>query len=199
MTFKSQLDSLFNSLRTTHQKSDFQPEKIRHLAEEHILNRWDVEGTLLLMIGKSLWEDMTNNQQLSLKEEFKLTLLRYFMEAYAYYDGQNVHFEKLILNKDQNKGWVGISIELQYAPDMPVEFNIIQSKSGDWLFRDIRFQGIQYSKMKRNYYQNKISEIGVSGLINELAQKNEAFFAETGLSKSIQNKKFNSGTSGSGD
>ncbi|NVK74105.1 MAG: hypothetical protein HWE24_11530, partial [Oceanospirillaceae bacterium] len=43
-------------------------------------------------------------------------------------------------------------------------------------FRDIRFQGIRYTYMKRDYYQTTLQESGIDALVAELDSKNRQFF-----------------------
>jgi len=172
--FDQRLNEVFSKLREN-------PENYKNLdtlvplAEEYILNHWDIDATLLAMIGRTHWESIASNDKVALNQAFRTTMLRYFLEAYSYYDGQPVELTDVSLNKAEDKGWLRINIVLDYAPDIPVDISIAK-KDGQWLFRDIRFQGIRYTYMKRDFYQGTIEDKGVSGLIDSLNQKNLHFF-----------------------
>ncbi len=179
LQYGAHINRLFTSLTSNPQLAS-QPEWLMQLAEKEIISHWDIDSTLLAMIGRTQWQGLEEVDQKALQQSFKLTLIRYFMEAYSYYDGQTVRLESLQLNDTQNKGWLKLLIELDYMPDMTVDLSLIKQDER-WLFRDLRFQGISYTRMKRGFYQSMLKEKGVKQLIAELDAKNRSFFQQLGL------------------
>lgn len=172
--FEQQLFEIFSELRARpeyYQSLD----TLVPLAENYIINHWDIEATLLALLGRTHWEPLSDTQRSALSQAFRETMLRYFLEAYAYYDDQPVTLTDVALNEDGDKGWLRIAIEIEFAPDIPVDISI-SKQEGRWKFRDIRFQGIRYTYMKRDYYQGMIKEAGADALIAELDSKNRQFF-----------------------
>lgn len=177
--YDSHLNRLFSSL-TSNPELASQPKWLMQLAEKEIVSHWDIDSTLLAMIGRTQWQRLNETDQKALQQSFKLTLIRYFMEAHSYYDGQTVRLDSLQLNQTQDKGWLKLLIELDYMPDMTVDLSLIK-QDDRWLFRDLRFQGISYTRMKRGFYQSMLKEKGVKQLIAELDAKNRSFFQRLGL------------------
>ncbi|WP_144393564.1 ABC transporter substrate-binding protein [Pleionea sediminis] len=177
--FEQQLESIFNELKSSPRKYQSATE-LKRLAEDKIISRWDIEATLLLMIGRSQWAALTDSQKTQLSRSFSDTLTRYFMEAYGFYDGQTVALSSVKLNNDRTKGWVSINIELDYMPDLVVDLSIV-NRSERWLLRDVRFQGIHYTHMKRDYYQGMIQKFGVEKLVADLNKKNRDYFSALGM------------------
>ncbi|NVK49911.1 MAG: ABC transporter substrate-binding protein [Cyclobacteriaceae bacterium] len=172
--FEQQLFEVFSELRARpeyYQSLD----TLVPLAESYIINHWDIEATLLALVGRTQWEPLTQAQKLALQQAFRETMLRYFIEAYAYYDDQPVTLTEVALNESGDKGWLRIAIEIEYAPDIPIDISIAKH-DGQWKFRDIRFQGIRYTYMKRDYYQTTLQESGIDALVAELDSKNKQFF-----------------------
>jgi ABC-type transporter MlaC component len=181
--FNAQLHRLFQQLASP-PEAEVQSKWLLQLAETEIIRHWDIESTLLGMVGRTQWQALSREQQQALSESFKLTLIRYFMEAYQYYDGQKVRLEGVQLNAAQNKGWLKLVIDLDYVPDLTVDLSLIR-RGDQWLFRDLRFQGIAYTRLKRGYYQSRLKQQGVQQLISELDAKNLSFFEQLGLKEVI--------------
>lgn len=179
--FETQLHEVFNELKQKPEQYQ-QASKLRQLAEEYIVDFWDVDATLLAMVGRSRWEPLSSQQKKALRLAFRDTLTRYFMEAHQYYSGQPVTLQSIQLNNEGDKGWLTIAIELDYMPDLTVDLSLIKQNQ-QWMFRDIRFKGIRYTRMKRGYYQGMLEEFGFDKLLADLNEKNEAYFSALGLAE----------------
>ena len=150
---------------------------IHRLAKKEIVELWDAKSTLLGLIGRSSWNQLTAEHQSQLEHAFRETMTRYFMEAYAYYSGQPIEIKAIKLNKKRTKGWLQLEVKLDYLPDFQVDVGITR-RENQWLYRDIRVQGISYISLKRQYFQGTIANQGVEGLIADLVEKNRNFFAQ---------------------
>nr|WP_256489340.1 ABC transporter substrate-binding protein [Pleionea sp. CnH1-48] len=147
------------------------------IVENNILKHWDVEGSLVLLIGRAKWDDLEPGNQNKLKKAFETTLTRYFLEALAYYQGQPIRVSSVTLNEKKTRGWLRVLVEIDYLPSFPIDLKVV-NKEQKWLLQDIRVQGIRYSKMKRNWYSEQL-KVSINHLIAELENKNNSFFKTT--------------------
>ncbi len=179
--FQDRIQTVFTTL--VKEKHRFQnPAELKAFAESNLVDYWDIEATLLSMLGRTLWTELSSKQQMELLKEFKLTLTRYFMEAYGLYTGQPIALKQLMLNSDGSKGWLIINVEMDYLPDLQIDIKI-KKHNEKWLFQDLRFHGLLYSSLKRDWYQGTLRQQGFDTLINQLKEKNDNFFNQLQLAK----------------
>lgn len=177
--FKQRLDYVFQQL-STYPERYRNAQALKLLAEQKIVDFWDLDATLLALIGRTEWQQLSQAEQADLRLSLRNTLVRYFMEAHEHYSGQPVVLEDVQLNHANDKGWLTLRIVLEYMPDMKVDFNIV--KQGEqWLFRDLRFQGLRYTRMKRGYYQKMLQQLGAEQLAKQLSSKNTQYFESRGI------------------
>ena len=175
--FQQRVDTLQQKLKLWQNPSALQ---LKQLAESQVLEYWDIQGSIIALIGRSQWTALAENKKIELSNAFKNTLIRYFMEIYGYYMGQRIRIDQTQLNPSGDKGWVRLMIDMDYLPEFPVDVKVVKSDK-IWKYQDIRVQGISYVQMKRNYFSETIKKQGVSYLITELNKKNLAFFRQRKL------------------
>ena len=149
--------------------------QLKAMAQKKLIDNWDVQGSLVSLVGKSRWGLLSADKQKQLIQEFQSTLTRYFIEVYSHFDDQRVYYDKLKLNKNYNKGWAKVIVSADYLPDFAIDIKIV-NKNKQWMYQDIRVHGVSYLKMKRSYYSNTLDKQGADHLIAELRKKNVSFF-----------------------
>lgn len=177
--FKQRLDYVFQQLSTYPERYK-NAQALKSLAEQKIVDFWDLDATLLALIGRTDWQQLSQKEKSDLRHSLRNTLVRYFMEAHEHYSGQPVVLEDVQLNHAMNKGWLTLRIALEYMPDLKVDFNIVKVDN-QWLFRDLRFQGIRYTRMKRGFYQKMLKQLGAKQLAQQLSSKNTQYFESRGI------------------
>jgi ABC-type transporter MlaC component len=177
--FQQRVDALHQVLKQKSTKLAT-PVELKQAAKQHITDRWDLDSSLIGMLGKTLWKTLAAEDQTQLQDALADTLTRYFMEAYDYYSGQPIGLKEVALNSKGTKGWLRLNVEIEYAPDISIDIAVVR-RQDQWLYRDVRVQGISYLTLKRGHYQALVEEGKVKQLIAELNDKNTSYFQEVGL------------------
>jgi len=112
----------------------------------------------------------------SLEEQWKLTLVRYFLKAFPYYNKQRLRLEKTMNCPARNRCWLGTTVDIAGKKGIDLDFYVRwkKPKSGQskWQVIDMRVAGVSLLKHKRGETREVLNKQGIDGLINALKIKN---------------------------
>ena len=176
--------------RLLQQQAQFKvdPVKLESFVNHQILPQWDSQRTLMYLIGKKLWQQLTPEDIAALELRFQQTIQRYVREGMGIYDGQRVKTLRVQLNAKGSRGLLTLRLEPIYLPAFNIQFKIaplVGSKAtqaeqpGDgqgarWKLYDILIEGISYIKLKKNEYRQIIQNQGLNALLKMLDDKNHS-------------------------
>ncbi len=138
---------------------------------------WDTQ-VMAKGLGGIEFRKANKVMQHKLEEQWKLTLVRYFLKAFPYYQKQ-----RLILNEDvkcssKNRCWLTTEIEIagKKAVDLGfyVRWHANKSEAPRWRVVDLRVAGVSLLKHKRGETRAVLKSEGLTGLISVLKNKNTA-------------------------
>ena len=155
---------------------DDDPQLLAEFINQHVRVHWDASSTSSALIGKEVFLKLTPDQRQSLVAAVDQTLLRYAMEGYQFYNGQQFNLADIAISSSGNMGWLKILMESPIIPDLNLELLIKRNQQGVWKAVDVRFKGITYVAIKKHLHRRLIKKKGIDGLINNLKSKNRDFF-----------------------
>lgn len=172
--------------RLLQQQAQFKvdPVKLESFVNHQILPQWDSQRTLMYLIGKKLWQQLTPEDIAALELRFQQTIQRYVREGMGIYDGQRVKTLRVQLNAKGSRGLLTLRLEPIYLPAFNIQFKIAplvgtkvpqgEGQAARWKLYDILIEGISYIKLKKNEYRQIIQNQGFNALLKMLDDKNHS-------------------------
>lgn len=146
--------------------------KIFELAEEKILPNFDFDRVCRLVLGKN-WAKATPEQQASFQKEFRSLMLRTYATALGKYRNQTINYKPFRASADDKEATV--KTEIVQPGGQPIGVDYTLAKNGDaWKVYDITIEGVSLVTNYRGQFNNEIRQSGLDGLIQKLADKNNA-------------------------
>jgi ABC-type transporter MlaC component len=172
--FGAVISQISDSLKT--HKKDFtsHPQKLVDFVDDSILPIWSSEHLLLRLFSKPIWQPLSQQEKLGLRNAFYNTMQRYAQEGFKYYDGQQLRLSKVRLNPKQTRGYVTVELLQSNLPAFEVVFKI-GLFDNDWKFYDVMFQGVSYISLKKSHFRELVRGIGVEGVVESIREKNKSF------------------------
>ncbi len=128
-------------------------------------------------LGGTPYRHASDELKAELEEQWKLTLVRYFLKAIPYYDKQRLVLEDKMDCPSTNRCWLRTRIEIvgrkSVELDFYVRWNKRSAKKQKWQVIDLRVAGVSLLKHKRGETRELLKKEGLKGLISVLKQKNE--------------------------
>lgn len=151
------------------QAGDFQ--KVMTLVDGLIMPNVNFPRMTASAVGRH-WRQATPAQQQKLQDEFKVLLVRTYSGALAQVKDQTLTFRPLraapgaadVIVRSDLRGR-GEPIQLDYR---------VEKVQGEWKIYDLNVMGIWLVETYRTQFAQVISSRGIDGLIDALAQRNQA-------------------------
>lgn len=151
------------------QAGDFQ--KVMTLVDGLIMPNVNFPRMTASAVGRH-WRQATPAQQQKLQDEFKVLLVRTYSGALAQVKDQTLTFRPLraapgaadVIVRSDLRGR-GDPIQLDYR---------VEKVQGEWKIYDLNVMGIWLVETYRTQFAQVISSRGIDGLIDALAQRNQA-------------------------
>lgn len=172
--FSHVITNINQTLTLKQQAFSSTPELLAQFIDTSLLPVWSSEKTLKGLLGKKIWQNLSNNEKKHLVEAFNNTLQRYVQEGFSYYDGQQIDLVDVKLNSRQTKGLITVRLTPKILPSFDIHFkiNLIADK---WYLYDVLVKGISYISLKKDSYRQMVNSKGVAGFLNVVNSKNEGY------------------------
>jgi ABC-type transporter MlaC component len=136
---------------------------------------WDTRLMARGLGGKEYRKASATIKQ-DLEEQWKLTLIRYFLKAFPYYHKQRLELEKTMNCPAKNRCWLRTTIEIAGKQGVELDFYLRWNKpktgKNKWQVIDMRVAGVSLLKHKRGETRGVLHAQGIDGLIKALKNKN---------------------------
>jgi len=143
--------------------------RINALVDEFIMPHVDFRRTTALAVGLN-WRSATESQRKALTHEFKQMLMRTYSGALSQVRNEQVRVLPLRARPDATDVIVRSQI---IGRGEPIELGYRMEKSGDrWQIYDLNVLGVWFVQTYRSQFKPIITEQGIDGLIQTLAEKN---------------------------
>jgi phospholipid transport system substrate-binding protein len=147
------------------------PASINQVVTEYVLPYINLEKTTRLAAGRH-WRQATPQQQTSLVQAFKNTLIRTYGGAFTRVD-QSSAFTMLPFRGDAQANDVVVRSTLSQGngPSVGIDYRLEKTPQG-WKIYDLNVEGIWLIQNYRNQFSQQITKNGIDGLIAALNQQN---------------------------
>lgn len=173
-TSKSLLDEM--DLNLTKYQHDQQA--LEQFLFNKALKFWDTHLMSKGLAGK-FWYKSGPELRKKLELSWKWTMVRYFVTAFEFYDGQRLHLEDRVNCSTRSRCWVKTIIPVVGKGEIDIDFYLHLTKVHNlganqlqWHLIDIRVAGISIIKHKKGETRRMLHEQGIAGLISALNKKN---------------------------
>ena len=133
-----------------------------------VMPKLDITLMSKIILGKSIWIEMTPQQKTNFVEAFKYRMTSTYMKSITAFDGEKIEFLPYVPGK-KNRIALVKSKYLIAAGNIDVDYRLIKNKDG-WKVYDIIFEGISLMKNYRADFREHVSKNGIDSLINNLGQ-----------------------------
>jgi len=139
-----------------------------------LLPHFDLVSMSRAVVGRDAWKEANPQQQKEFISEFTHSVIKTYAAAIASYDGETVKFHPLredLGNKTRVQ--IDSSIILKDAPAVQMQYRMIQAGS-TWLIYDFSVDGVSLVHNYQSQFASTVRQGGLSKLIEQLKQRNQA-------------------------
>ena len=150
--------------------------RVSDLVDSTIMPNVNFERMTSLSVGRS-WRQATPEQQKRLMTEFRVLLLRTYSGALTAARDQTIRMKPLRADPKDTEVLVRSEIVPKRGDTIQLDYRL--EKVGDaWKIYDVNVLGVWLIETYRNQFAQEISNKGIDGLIQSLADKNKSFATE---------------------
>ena len=147
------------------------PARLYRMVDEFILPRVDFEYFARSVLGKH-WKSATAAQREEFIRQFHSLLIRTYATALLSYTGQEIIYKPLQMKPGAKKARVNMEFVPHDGPRVKFSYSMRQGEDAQWRVFDIVIEGASLITNYRKSYGGYISQNGMEGLLEHLAEKN---------------------------
>lgn len=150
------------------------PDLIYGLIEDMVVPHFDFPIIARLVLGKTTWNDATEDQKETFIREFTTLLVRTYAKALQEYSDEEIAF--LTTSSNPNSNLVEVRTEIKDKASgsrTPINYRMHISQ-GNWKVIDLVVDGISLVNSYRGEYRSIIRKNGFQGLIVKMQEKNSS-------------------------
>jgi phospholipid transport system substrate-binding protein len=152
-------------------------QRLYQLVDELILPHVDFYYFAKRVLGKH-WKNATAAQQNQFVDEFHLLLIRTYATALLSYTGQEIIYKPVQMKSGAKKARVKMVFVPDSGPQVKFSYSMREGDDKNWRVFDIVIEGASLIATYRKSYGNIITQNGMQGLLDLLAQKNSGLVAQ---------------------
>lgn len=152
--------------------------KINALAEEKILPHFDFGRMSQITLGKN-WEQASPGQRIAFVNQFRTLIIRTYPLALSKYNNQTIEYKPFRAQPGETEAKVQSVILQSGGEAIPVDYSLAR-RGDEWKVFDVTIDGISLASNYRGQFNSEISQNGIEGLIQKLAEKNRSQYSGTG-------------------
>ena len=154
------------------------PNEYWNFLNNTFLDTWDFDATTRALIGREIFNSLSNLQFKELSRVVEVTLIRYAFESLSFYGEQKLNIIDIKFNEQQTLAWLKINMDSPGLPDVHLDLLLKRTDDYEWKGVDLRFKGVTYINLKKNSYRQDFKDLKFKGLLEKLNNKNKLFFKE---------------------
>ena len=157
--------------------------RLYRMAEEKVLPHFDFRRMSQWVLGRA-WRDATPEQRDRFAAEFRDLLVATYSTALINYKDQEVVYLPVQRKPGDDDALVKTEVKQGGGqPNIPIHYSFYKNRDGVWKVYDITIEGVSLVTNYRSVYSSKIREIGMDGLIAEIAASNKQKRSAVGAKK----------------
>lgn len=148
---------------------------IEKLVNRLLVPHVDLDRASILVLGDH-WRNATPEQRARFVDEFRSFLVRFYSGALASYVKSNavpadvIRFDRPPALQSETQALVHSVVRQDDGKTVPVEYRLYWSDG--WRVIDVSVGGISIARNYRSQFASRVAQVGMDGLIAELAQRN---------------------------
>ncbi len=163
-------ETLISSIAENRDEMREDREHLNRMVREIINPLFDFRRMSGLAMGK-LWRKATDAEREKFEKEFSILIVRTYATSVMEYTNQDIVWK--LRDPVNNKVKVTAKIKDQNGVVVDITFKLAKSKRYEgWRVYDVEIEGISIILTHRAAFADMARSVGVSGIINELEQKN---------------------------
>jgi phospholipid transport system substrate-binding protein len=146
--------------------------RLQQLAEAKVAPHFNFERMTRLAVGRA-WQQATPEQRQRLQKEFRDLLVRTYTNAVAAgaHSQARVQYKPLRPPAEGDETVVRTQVTEPGRPSIAIDYSMEKGPEG-WKVYDVTVDNISLVTNYRGSFASTISQSGIDGLINDLAEKN---------------------------
>tara|TARA_B100002049_G_scaffold236674_1_gene224132 strand:- start:172 stop:774 length:603 start_codon:yes stop_codon:yes gene_type:complete len=160
---------LFVDIASVNAKGDASSQAMADIVEKRLLPHMDIKFVSYKLLGKHI-KGLRREQAVSFISAVEHYLTITYAGALMKYTGQKVIFDQAQL-VDGDYATVKTQIVDENAPTIDLHFKLRQGKNKQWKVYDIVAEGISLLSAKQKEVLQRISQVGIDEVTQELASK----------------------------
>jgi len=182
---------LLTELKTEQAQVHAKPQRLFEVVDQVLAPHVDLETMSRWVLGK-YWRTATPEQRTRFTAEFRTLMVRFYVSALLddpkQIDTILAHADTIIVflpaaaDSDPKKTIVRSEVHIPNGPVVPVIFNL-HNKNGVWQIFDVNVDGISLVTNYRNSFSQQVAQMGLDGLIDDLAARNKLLLEKNGVDK----------------
>ncbi len=149
------------------------PAQLYTLVNERLVPIVDFPRVARWILGKH-WRKASEEQKLKFTDEFKKLLIKTYGTALLKISDEQIIYPPM--KGDSTKGKVNVKSEVILPDGRRFSVNYrMHNKDANWKIYDISVDGVSLISTYRSSFKTEIRKVGLDGLLESLAKKNEGF------------------------
>jgi phospholipid transport system substrate-binding protein len=150
--------------------------RLSDLVDTTIMPNVNFERMTALAVGRG-WRQATPEQQKRLMSEFRILLLRTYSGALSAVKDQSVRMKPFRSDAAETDVVVRTEIVPKRGDAIQLDYRV-EKAGGTWKIYDLNVLGVWLVETYRNQFAQEVSNKGIDGLIQSLADKNKSFASD---------------------
>jgi phospholipid transport system substrate-binding protein len=146
------------------------PSKLYGLIRSDVLPHMDFRAMSQSVLGKH-WRSASKGEQSSFANEFSQLLVRTYGTALLNYSGQSIDYKPAQLSSGGKVAVVRTRVPNAGGSPVAIDYRL-RNQGSSWKVVDLKVGGVSLVSNYRTSFSNEVGQIGVSGLIKKLKEKN---------------------------
>lgn len=146
------------------------PAKLYNLIQSDVLPHVDFQAMSQSVLGKH-WNSASAAERSAFVSEFRHLLVRTYGTALLSYSGQAIDYKPANMSTDGKYATVQTKVPASGGSPVAIDYRL-HSQGSSWKVVDIKVGGVSLVSNYRTNFASQISQVGVSGLIKQLKEKN---------------------------
>ena len=168
---KETTEQVLQTLRTEGEALKKDRRRLYKLINELIVPHFDFRQMSKWVLGPS-WRNASEPQRSEFTKQFELLLVRTYSDALAEFRDESVAFLP-IRDRSDTEVAVRSTINRSGGPAVPITYQMYKAEGG-WKIYDVAIEGVSLVINYRSSFAQEIKRNGIDGLIQRLAEKNNA-------------------------
>ena len=168
---KQTTEQVLLALRTEGDSLKKNPQRLYQIINDLILPHFDFRQMSKWVLGR-YWQTASEPQRDEFTKQFEQLLVRTYSDALVEFRDQSVDF---LPTRDRSDTEVTVrsTVNRVGGPAVPISYQM-HKVSDDWKVYDVAIEGVSLVINYRASFAQEIKRNGIDGLIQRLAQKNQA-------------------------